>query len=146
MIPPLEGGCLCGAIRYRVSTPPLQAGYCHCRLCQRSTGAPVLPWASVPLDGFAYTRGTPVDYRSSAWGMRQFCGGCGAQILYRDAGSPTEISINLTTLDDPAAIVPDHHIWTSSRIRWFEVADDLPRYAEQGPASANQPKETGLGE
>ncbi|WP_119460186.1 GFA family protein [Rhodospirillaceae bacterium SYSU D60014] len=103
MILPPDGGCLCGAIRYRVSTPPLQAGYCHCRLCQRSTGAPVLSWAS-------------------------------------------EISINLTTLDEPAAIVPDHHIWTSSRIGWFEVADDLPRFAERGPVSPNQPKETGLGE
>lgn len=139
---PLDGGCLCGAIRYRVSAAPLQAGYCHCLFCRKSTGAPVLAWAAVPIEGFAYIRGRPAEYRSSAWGLRQFCGRCGAQILYREAAAgATDVSINLATLDNPEAIRPDHHIWTRRRIDWFETADDFPRYAGQGPASQNPTKE-----
>ena len=132
-----EGGCLCGALRYRVDADPLDTGYCHCTLCQRSTGAPVLAWASIPVASFIYTKGQPAIYRSSPWGQREFCAGCGAQICYRDQKGAETVEINLGCLDTPASISPKHHIFTGDRIPWFETADDLPRYA--GPKSGHEP-------
>ena len=132
-----EGGCLCGALRYRVDAEPLDTGYCHCTMCQRSTGAPVLAWASIPVESFAYTRGQPAIYRSSSWGQREFCASCGAQICYRDTEGAKTVEINVGGLDEPASYPPKHHIFTGDRIPWFETADDLPQY--EGPKSGNEP-------
>ena len=79
---PLEGGCLCGAVRYRISAAPSHTDYCHCRMCQRSTGAPVVPvgiWGTQdrwPKSGLHYRRpyrrtiavvyGEPIDPRGDA--------------------------------------------------------------------------------
>ena len=54
---PLEGGCLCGAVRYRISAEPIDAGYCHCRMCQRSTGAPVVSWLTMSERGLRLDQG-----------------------------------------------------------------------------------------
>lgn len=129
----LEGGCHCGALRYRITAPPIDTGYCHCRICQRTTGAPVLAWTHVPIEAFDVTQGRPVVYKSSPWGERHFCGACGTQLLYRDSEAPKTLDINVGSLDDPEAVTPDYHIFTASRIGWFEVADKLPRHPDAGP-------------
>ena len=95
----------------------------------------ILAWASVPVAAFAYTKGRPAVYRSSSWGQREFCAGCGAQICYRDREGAETVEINLGCLDDPAAVLPEHHIYEADRIAWFETADDLPRYAGPKPDS-----------
>lgn len=60
-----EGGCLCGAVRYRITGEPKSVGYCHCRMCQRAAGAPVVAWATVPADALprhpAHGPDTPPD-------------------------------------------------------------------------------------
>ena len=48
----LTGGCLCGEVRYRITATPVEALYCHCRMCQRAHGAPVIAWLTVPLAAF----------------------------------------------------------------------------------------------
>src|SRR5262249_12083447 len=55
-------GCLCGQIRYRITAAPVEALYCHCRMCQRAHGAPVIAWLTVPLDAFLVTAGDPAAY------------------------------------------------------------------------------------
>ncbi len=127
------GGCLCGAVRFRSTSPPLETGYCHCKLCQRSTGAPVLAWASYAADGFSYTAGTPARFDSSARGHREFCSRCGTQIAYRDSHNAKTVEVNIGALDDPGAAQPRYHIWWSSRIAWFDTADDLPRFDRGKP-------------
>lgn len=128
-----SGGCLCGAVRFTASAAPVDAGYCHCRLCQRSTGATVLAWASYPTASFSYTRGEPARYRSSPHGHREFCSQCGTQIAYRDSGHAATIEVNVGSLDDCAKVEPRYHIWCESRIPWFDVADDLPRFEHSNP-------------
>jgi hypothetical protein len=127
-----EGGCLCGATRYRLSGPTIDAGYCHCRLCQRSSGAPVMAWATFERTDFCYTAGKPATYRSSPHGLREFCAICGSQLVFRRPGETT-VDVTMASLDDAAAITPEYHIWTSSRIAWFDTQDDLPRHADGGP-------------
>ena len=133
MFEPLEGGCLCGAVRYRVTKAPIDSGYCHCRMCQKSSGAPLQVSAEFAVDGFAVIKGEPKAYRSSTWGLRHFCPECGSQLTFRLAKNPTYISVNLPTLDRPEALKPRIHIWRSSRIPWFEVKDELPQYDREGP-------------
>jgi hypothetical protein len=125
----LVGGCLCGAIRYRLSAKPIDAGYCHCRLCQRSSGAPVMAWATFAATDFSYTHGIPSIYHSSSQGLREFCGGCGTPLVFRRTGETT-VDVTMASLDETAAIAPEYHIWTTSRIAWFETRDELPRHAE----------------
>ena len=133
MFEPLEGGCLCGRVRYRVSLAPIDSGYCHCRMCQRSSGAPLQATAEIPVAGFAFIQGEARAYRSSAKAVRHFCPDCGSQLTFRMADNPTYVSINTPTLDQPEALPPRMHIWRESRMSWFEVRDDLPRHDREGP-------------
>jgi hypothetical protein len=126
----IEGGCLCGAVRYRITGEIIDSGYCHCRICQRSVGAPVLAWLTVKRADFAYTRGKPHGYRSSANVAREFCRICGTQMALQCEG---KIDITSASLDDPSQRAPDYHIWRHSRVAWFETTDTLPRYDDSGP-------------
>lgn len=128
------GGCLCGAVRYESTAAPRDAGYCHCRMCQILSGAPVLPWASFALGDFSYVKGEPKVYLSSRDGQREFCENCGSQLAFRPVGGKT-VEINTGTLDDPAAVRPEYHIWCDSRVAWFETDDDLRRYPESAPSA-----------
>jgi len=133
---PLEGGCLCGRVRYRIDAVPHHADYCHCRMCQRASGAPVVAWLTMASADFAWTAGEPAVYRSSPGAERLFCPQCGTPLVFRELAAPDSLDVTLASLDDPTGVRPGHHIWTSSRIAWFEVADDLPRYPERGPGTS----------
>jgi hypothetical protein len=124
----LEGGCLCGAIRYRIRAEPRSADYCHCRMCRRAAGAPVVARLTVATDSFEWTGGEPALHRSSAEAERYFCRKCGTQLALRD--EPDFLDVTLASLDRPEAVRPSYHIWTASRIGWFDIADDLPRHPE----------------
>ena len=131
-----EGGCLCGAVRYRLAAEPIGPGYCHCRMCQLSAGAPVMVWTDAPEGAFAWTKGRPRAYRSSASAERLFCPDCGTQLAFRPLGEgPDQLELNVVTLDDPSDMAPGHHIWTSSRLPWFETVDQLPRYEKERKGS-----------
>jgi hypothetical protein len=129
----LEGGCLCGAIRYRLASPPFDAGYCHCTLCRRASGAPALAFATVPIGDLQWLRGEPAQHRSSGFGARGFCRDCGTPLMMRVDHQPDTIDFTIATLDQPGAIAPGFHIWRRSRIDWFETDDDLPRFEEFRP-------------
>jgi hypothetical protein len=79
-------------------------------------------------DGFAWTSGTPTAYRSSQKAERLFCGTCGTQLVFREPAEPDDLEVTLASLDDPEAVRPDYHVWISSRVGWFDTADDLRRY------------------
>lgn len=128
-----EGGCLCGQVRFRVAARPIDAGYCHCRMCQRNSGAPAVAWVIFPADNFRWIAGTPATYTSSARAERAFCAHCGSYMVFSTRENPTEVSINTASLDDPNAFPPRMHIFTESRIPWFQTQDDLPRHEGYGP-------------
>jgi hypothetical protein len=126
----LEGGCLCGAIRYRLSGTIEESAYCHCRTCQRQSGAPVVAWFSIAPAAFAYTKGNPKGYRASSRATREFCGDCGTYLLFREDDPSASLGVNTATLDEPSLAPPTFHIWHESRISWFETADGFPRFAK----------------
>jgi hypothetical protein len=121
------GGCLCGAIRYSIGTV-FDTLYCHCSMCRRNGGGPVTASAHVLADQFHLMTGTPSRYQASARGARCFCGTCGT-MLYFDDVAGRYVSVNISTLDEPARLAPAVHQCVESQLPWFEIADDLPRYA-----------------
>jgi len=123
-----DGGCLCGKLRFRVTAPMLESGYCHCRMCQKNSGAPVVAWATFPAANFSWTAGEPGSFISSPHGTRQFCSGCGSYLVFLSANYPAEVSINTASFDDPGAFPPRMHIFAESRIPWFRTADELPSH------------------
>ena len=126
----LEGGCLCGAIRYRLDGEIEESAYCHCRTCQRQSGAPVVAWFALTPASFAYTKGKPKGYRASDRATREFCGDCGTYLLFREDDATASLGVNTATLDDPAQVPPTFHIWHQSHIAWFETADTFQRHAK----------------
>ena len=122
----LEGGCLCGAIRYRVMAKPYHITHCHCTLCRRASGAPYVTWFSVATEGLRIMRGEPVRYRSSATAVRGFCGSCGTQLTFQRDDTPGEIDVTVCSLDDPEALAPEDHTFTRSRLTWIRLNDGLP--------------------
>jgi len=124
----LEGGCLCGAIRYRVVGQPSAVNYCHCGQCRRHSGAPVAAFATFPVARVNWTKGQPRLFQSSKIGRRGFCPDCGTSLTWVGVSTPTEVDIGVGTFDDASSFTPRDHIWTESALPWFHVADQLPRY------------------
>ena len=125
----LAGGCLCGAVRYRVTSTPFDAGWCHCRTCQLNSGSPAMVFASVRSSDYSIECGEEQirRYRSSDKAERWSCDTCGTPLLYRELEGETH-EVSVATLDDPGAVVPEFHIWYASRIGWAEAADELPQF------------------
>ena len=128
--PGLEGGCLCGAVRFRAGGAATNACFCHCRSCRLASGAPFVAWATFPAAGFQLLRGALTEVRSSEQVVRGFCRSCGSAITYAHRGAPAGVDVALATLDDPAALRPACHIWTSHKLPWIVLGDGLPQYAE----------------
>ena len=119
-----EGGCLCGQVRYRiVGAEPKSPGYCHCRMCQRATGAPVTAWASFPASSVRFT-GEMKAYESSPGTHRCFCANCGSSLATTNADSEM-IAIAIPTLDEPERVPPAVHVWCSSQLPWLWIEDGL---------------------
>jgi len=129
----IEGGCLCGTVRYRVNGEPISSSVCHCPTCRRASGAPAVAWFVVRLDHFELLRGELSTFASSAPVIRQFCGRCGSQIVYRHDDAPALIELTTATLDDPEVFPPTREIWLSHRLSW-EAVD--PR-REQDPEESH---------
>jgi|SRR5580698_5567037 hypothetical protein len=127
----MEGGCQCGAVRYAVTGQPISSGICHCETCRRISSAPRLPFVGVPSAGFRFTRGSPVEYASSPGVIRSFCGRCGSPLTYRRDDMPNELDVMTVSLDDPNAMPPTFHVWTSEALSWDTLATDLPTFARE---------------
>ena len=125
-----EGGCLCGAVRYRITGSVDRVGHCHCTMCRRSVGAVAVTWATVLLTQFEITRGEPRTHRSSATAKRQFCADCGASLTFWYERKPEEIDVSLGTLDHPERHPADHHDWASEKLPWLHLDEELPATTE----------------
>jgi hypothetical protein len=124
------GGCLCGAVRYRLRHPRA-AYWCHCTICRRASGSAALPWVTVAREDFEVVQGVMATYASSPGVSRGFCGTCGSPILF-DMAREDAVDVTLGTLDDPDQLTPTHHIWTSTALAMADgLGPGLPRHAAE---------------
>jgi hypothetical protein len=132
----LEGGCHCGAVRYRIEGDVMHHALCHCSDCRRHAGAPMVGWTMMKAEQLAVT-GEVATYASSEHGRRQFCPRCGTSLFFiNQAVLPGLIDVQSGTLDDPDALPAQAHIQVAERIGWMEAAHELPTFARFPPGAA----------
>ncbi len=125
----LEGGCLCGQVRYRSSGRPVFVSHCHCQRCRKHSGAVFVTHIGLPVENFIWLQEEPTYWNSSKALDRGFCANCGSSTCIRYLDDPSIIVIPVGTLDDAEKIRADRHIMTESKVSWLKIDDDLPRYA-----------------
>jgi len=131
--PPYEGGCLCGAVRYRLNTRPQTINACHCDACKKMSGGTNLLIITAPRDGFEHLSGEVERFRRTAESGRQSdvvrCATCGTR-LWHEPQAPI-IVIAAGTLDDPSWVVPATHIWVDKASPAALMHDDAVQFAGQ---------------
>ncbi|WP_449430365.1 GFA family protein [Pseudomonas putida] len=121
-----EGGCHCGALRYRLRGDLTDVAHCHCSICRRVSGALLVTWLTLPRSDFQWLSGEPSCYLAPASCSRYFCGHCGAHVALSTVHSPGSIDVTVATLDHPERVRARRHIWTASRVPWLHVDENLP--------------------
>jgi hypothetical protein len=127
----LEGGCTCGAVRYRMTSKPMIVHCCHCRWCQRETGASFALNAMIETDRIVLLEGAPeaVDTLTSSGKGQKIvrCPTCRVALWSHYAGAGGALSfLRVGTLDDPDRLPPDIHIFTSSKQPWVMLPPGTP--------------------
>jgi hypothetical protein len=132
---PLAGRCTCGAVRYEMTSPPLFVHCCHCRWCQRESGASFALNAMIEADRVVLIEGSPdVVSTPSASGKGQKiarCPACKVALWSNYAGAGDAVRfVRVGTLDEPDQLPPDIHIFTSSKQPWIVLPPDVPAVPE----------------
>jgi len=130
---PITGGCLCGAVRFQGLAFIKSAYYCHCTMCQKSSGAPFEIGVLIKTGTLQFTKGAPTYYQSSNFGKRGFCSACGSRLVWApmDAKEDWSVNVSVCALDNPADVRPSCHTYTDTKLPWLEISDTLPRLSEQ---------------
>ncbi len=121
----VEGGCLCGAVRYRAVEPPFVVGYCHCRRCQRALGNLFGTAALFRRHTLEIALGKLTLYQSSQTLQRGFCSTCGTPIMAQHADRDYT-AVWAGTLDDPGRFEPSVQWYSESKIAWLCIGGPLP--------------------
>lgn len=126
-----QGSCLCGAVKYQLSSRPKALSHRHCSQCRKSHGAAFASYGSVLRSDLRIVQGAGSlqSYRSSETVRRQFCGQCGSSLFWsRDQGEYADwISIALGTLDTPFTADKQKHIQVAFKASWYEIQDNWPQ-------------------
>jgi len=126
-----EGGCSCGAVRYRLTTDPLFVHCCHCLNCQRQTGSAFVVNLLIESDRVELVAGAPqtVDVPRDDGSKQKIyrCPECQVAV-FSDYGRPEVLFVRAGTLDDPAGVRPDVHIYTRSKVGWIALPDSTPAF------------------
>jgi hypothetical protein len=135
--PPHRGGCVCGDVRYRYDAEPLATVACHCRDCQKLTGATNLLTIYAEASAFHRESGDVASYRKRGDSGREAdyvrCARCGTRLWHQPLASTQWVMIAAGTLDDPSWVVPAAHIWVSRAAPSACLPEGVARW-EKGPA------------
>ena len=136
------GGCLCGAVRYRVTGKPAFASVCHCKFCQRRSGSAFSIVVAFDEQCVEFTQGKLAEYEhrsdeSGRWLRMNFCPHCGTSVSHTAQARPGLRSIAGGTFDDPDWVAIDRHIWLRSKRPWVTIPAGLNTF-ECGATPAPQ--------
>jgi hypothetical protein len=128
-----EGGCLCGAVRYRVTNAPMRTHVCHCTFCQRRTGSAFAFMAYFKQEDVVIIRGMLKAYEhrsdeSNRLLRIEFCPSCGTAVSMTVELLPGTRGISGGTFDDPSWLKIERHIWTRSAQPWVVVPSGIEKY------------------
>jgi hypothetical protein len=128
---PIEGGCLCGAVRYVLESRPNYVYFCHCRDCQLESGSPFVTDMNVDRIALRISGQLTRYTRKGESGKavhRNFCTTCGTTLLTEFDVDPAHVSIKACSLDDPSRVEPDRHLFMSRMQPWLGLDDRRTRY------------------
>ncbi|HVO47953.1 MAG TPA: GFA family protein [Steroidobacteraceae bacterium] len=139
MVSVITGGCLCKAVRYRVTAAPIVTRVCWCRLCQylgagSGTVNTCFPSNAMTIEGELADFSVTADSGNTM--HRRFCPKCGTQMFSEAESRPHLIFVRAGTLDDPEVARPAMTIWTSQAPSWACLSESLPRIERQPPPAA----------
>jgi hypothetical protein len=133
---PLTGGCMCGAVRFEISEPLVDAGYCHCTRCQRRSGTAAALSGTMAPGSLRVVEG---EEHVRAWAPPEgfeklFCDACGSQLFSRNPKDPAVMGVRFGTLDGDPGIRPRWRQHVATAASWEPIPDDgLPRYDGRRP-------------
>jgi hypothetical protein len=134
----IQGGCLCGTVRFELAAAPTSCGYCHCTRCQKRTGT--ASSINVAVDGRA-VRIIAGEDRIGGWqppdaGMEKcFCSDCGAQLFSRSRTDPSRMGIRMSAFDRDPGVSPSYRQFVAYAAAWEPIPDDdLDRFPESRPS------------
>jgi len=132
-----EGGCMCGAVRYRVEGDPLAVVNCYCTDCQHVSGGAFVTALLLPRLAVTVTKGKATGFSkpsdSGDTVTRSFCRDCGAPLFSELSANPNLMVVKLGSLDDPKPFSPSMSIWTGSALRWAQIDPNLPQFPKNPP-------------
>lgn len=143
--PELTGGCACGELRYRLASPPMFVHCCHCRNCQLQTGSAFVINLLIESARVKKVQGTPVAVavpRENGLHRIFRCARCQIAVWSEYSGRSEVLFVRAGTLDDPAGVAPDVHIYTRSKLPWVSLPPSVPAFAEYYDAAALWPAES----
>jgi hypothetical protein len=127
-----EGGCLCGAVRFRAQGEPRFVAHCHCQSCRKQVGGVISTFAGYAAKDVEWIKGRPAVYASSPGVTRSFCGRCGTPLTYESEERPGDVDLFLGAFDTPEKLPARSHVWTEARIPWFHADEHLPMHLGSG--------------
>ena len=132
----INGGCLCGDVRYECQGEPVASFICHCTDCQQFSGSVFAAALIFRKEAFRVLSGNPTKFavtaESGKKNEREFCSKYGASLFEVLEKRPDFIAVAAGTLDDKAVFKPDRHVWTKSQVSTIQVNDDLPKFEKSG--------------
>lgn len=141
-----EGGCLCGAVRYRVSGTPIIGGACYCRDCQKTSGGAEAHGEMYPAGSVDVVLGETATHTLTAASgndvHREFCPSCGTHLISWNSAAPQMRAIKVGTLDDPSGYRSQGSVWVSSAQPWHRPDPGLPQHPTM-PCMADLPGREG---
>ncbi|HUB45359.1 MAG TPA: GFA family protein [Acetobacteraceae bacterium] len=142
----LEGGCACGAVRYRLGSAPMFVHCCHCRDCQRQVGSAFVINALIEADRHIVLSGetTPSAMPTDSGKPHSIfrCTACGTALWSEYGGTGKLHFVRAATLDDPTALKPDVHIYTRSKLPWVTLPVGVPAFEAYYSARTLWPAES----
>lgn len=139
---PLQGSCLCGAVRYEVDRLETRMAHCHCVMCRKFHGAAHSTYGEAKVEHFRWTRGEDQlkVFVAENDTTRQFCSNCGSSMTFTpSAGGEGLVEFSLGTLDTPIPERPDAHVFMDFKADWGSVEDDLTKFSEGRDSEPWQP-------
>jgi len=133
----VEGGCVCGAVRFKISGDLMGSGVCHCRQCQYATGGPPNYVVLAPRAGFSVTKGAPRTHTTKAATgndvKRAFCAECGTPLYTETAAMIPFLPVKVGALDDPSGFQPQIHLYMEDAQPWHLTHEGLPQFPKMPP-------------
>ena len=125
-----KGSCLCGKVRFEITSEIKDIVFCHCSNCRKAQGSAFATNANVSKDGFRFVSGEDdlTSYQSSPQRVKYFCKHCGSPIISKNSSQPDIVRIRLGSIEGDIKEKPKAHIFVGSKANWEVINDNLPKY------------------